>query len=303
MARLDFFDDPADFLAAAEPTLAADPVLGTVIAGVTTRMVRDRAAGIEFAAPFRPWWLVVRDELGAVAGLAMRTAPFAPYPLFLLPMPDDAAAALAAALHARGEALGGLNGARPAVDLAARSWTRLTGEPVEIVEHTRLFELGELVPPPSPPGRLRRAVPDDLELARDWFARFWVEADEQAGRAPGDLLREHVDDPVQMRRRIDDGMLWFWEDASGERVQLTGASPPSYGVARIGPVYTPGEHRGRGYASAAVAAVSQGFRAGGTRVCLFTDQANPTSNSIYQRLGYRPVVDMAMLIAGTAAVS
>jgi predicted GNAT family acetyltransferase len=63
-------------------------------------------------------------------------------------------------------------------------------------------------------------------------------------------------------------------------------------------VYTPKEHRGRGYASAAVAAVSRMLRDQGARVTLFTDQANPVSNAIYQRLGYRPVVDQANLLVG-----
>ncbi len=70
-------------------------------------------------------------------------------------------------------------------------------------------------------------------------------------------------------------------------MHLTGVNPPSYGVARVGPVYTPKSHRGRGYASAAVAEVSQRILDEGGRACLFTDQANPTSNKIYEALGYR----------------
>ncbi|MGC4856996.1 GNAT family N-acetyltransferase, partial [Micromonospora sp. DT4] len=65
---------------------------------------------------------------------------------------------------------------------------------------------------------------------------------------------------------------------------------------RIGPVYTPPAQRGRGWASNAVAEVSRRIQADGARVCLFTDQANPTSNKIYTALGYQPVVDMANLI-------
>ena len=67
-------------------------------------------------------------------------------------------------------------------------------------------------------------------------------------------------------------------------------------MARVGPVYTPPEHRGRGYASAAVAGVSERLLEQGVRVCLFTDQANPTSNRIYTALGFEPVVDMANLV-------
>jgi predicted GNAT family acetyltransferase len=71
-------------------------------------------------------------------------------------------------------------------------------------------------------------------------------------------------------------------------MHLTAANPPSLGVARIGPVFTPKPERGRGYASAAVAEVSRLIRDGGSRTCLFTDRANPTSNRIYQSPGYRP---------------
>ncbi len=302
--RLEFFDDPVAFLREAEPFLAADPVVGTVVAGVTARMVAEAADGLAFAAPYEPWWLVVRDEAGAVAGAAMRTAPFAPYPMFLLPMADAAAEALAATLHRRGERLGGLNGARPAVDVAAETWTRLTGERVRIVEHTRLFELGELVAPPAPPGRLRLAGPPDVALALEWFERFFAEADEQAGRAPGDRsLETAAGTEEEMLRRFSEGRVWLWEDPEGTTVHLCGANLPAYGVARIGPVFTPREHRGRGYAGAAVAAVADELRGRGARVCLFTDQANPTSNGVYLRIGFRPVVDMAMLLADGAGVS
>lgn len=303
-SRLDFYDDPAAFLRDAEAVLAADPVVGTVVASVTQRLVEEAADGLAFDAPYAPWWLLVRDGPGAPVGAAMRTAPFAPYPLFLLPMPDDAARALASAVHARGERVGGLNGARPAVDLAAATWTRLTGEPMRIVEHTRLFELGDLVAPPAPPGRLRSAEARDLRLALDWFERFFAEADEQAGRAPGDRpLETAAGTEEEMLRRFDQGRVWLWEDPQGTVVHLCGANLPAYGVCRIGPVFTPREHRGRGYASAAVAEVSRLLRDRGSRVCLFTDQANPTSNGVYQRIGYRPVVDMAMLLAGEPGVS
>jgi predicted GNAT family acetyltransferase len=96
-----------------------------------------------------------------------------------------------------------------------------------------------------------------------------------------------------MLRRVEEGRLWFWVDDEGRRVHLTGHSLPSFGVARIGPVFTPREHRGLGYAGATVAEVSRMLRDAGARVTLFTDQANPVSNTLYQRLGYRAVVDQA----------
>ncbi|SBT42981.1 GNAT family N-acetyltransferase [Micromonospora auratinigra] len=288
-----FCTDPAEFLATAGEHLAADPVVGTVVATVAERMARQQADGI--APPERVWWLVVRDAAGAVVGAAMRSAPFAPYPPFLLPMPDEAAVALARALHGRGEEVRAVNGALPAARLCAAELARLGGGRVDVAQHTRLHELDELVPPAPAPGRLVAATGDDLDLVVDWFAAFAGDAGEQAGRPRGATAHE-LPDRADLHRRVRDGRVWFWVDEDGQPVHLTAANPPAFGVVRVGPVYTPPERRGRGWASNAVAALSARFRAEGHRVCLYTDQANPTSNRIYAALGYRPVVDMANLV-------
>jgi hypothetical protein len=291
--RLQFYTDPAEFLAAAGGHLAADPVISTVVTTIAHRALSQQAEGTSHAS--RNWWLVVSNDSGAVVGAGMRTATSAPYPPYLLPMPDEAAVALAYALHERGEEVLGINGALPAIELCATELARLGGGHVQVGQHTRLHELGELVRPASVQGGLVAATEDDLDLVTDWFTAFMGDADEQAGRPRGASAHE-VPDRLEMLRRLKNGRLWFWADGTGERVHLTGANPPSFGVARIGPVYTPPAQRGRGWASNAVAAVSQLIQAEGARVCLFTDQANPTSNKIYTALGYRPVVDMANLL-------
>lgn len=291
--RLQFWTDPAEFLAAAAGHLAVDPVLSTVVTTIAHRAQSQRADGIP--QPDRDWWAVVEDGSGAVVGAAMRTAPFVPYPLFVLPMPDDAAVALARACHERGEEVLGVNGALPAAQLCAAELARMGGGRVEVAQHTRLHELGELVQPAPVPGRLVVGTENDVDLATDWFAAFMGDADEQAGRPRGASAHEAPERP-EMLRRLRDGLIWFWVDDTGSPVHLTAANPPSFGVARLGPVYTPPCQRGRGWASNAVAEVSRRVRGGGARVCLFTDQANPTSNKIYAALGYRPVVDMANLV-------
>jgi GNAT superfamily N-acetyltransferase len=288
-AVLEFFDDPATFLKVAGDHLALDPVLNTVVATIAERECRDG-----FTGDYPHWYAVARTSRGDVAGVAMRTAPFRPYPLFVLPMPEPAARGLAAALHERGEDVGGANGALPAARQFAEESARLAGRTVEVQMHTRLFELREVVPPPTPNGELRPAGPADTDLALEWFRAFHHEADEQAGRPPADHHQSAVT-REDMVARIESGGLWFWE-VDGERVHLTGANPPSFGAARIGPVFTPQQHRGHGYASATVAAVSQHILDGRARPCLFTDQANPVSNAIYQRIGYAPVADMVNLL-------
>jgi hypothetical protein len=287
--------DPAAFLAVAGAHLAADPVVSTVIATVTGRHQQERAAGLAPPADRPQWWAVVRDAGGEIAGLAMRTARTPPHPVFVLPMAHGAALALAVAVHARGEVIGGLNGSLPAAQVCAAELARRQGDRVEVALHTRLFELGRLVPPRGVPGGLREATLDDADLVREWWLyRFPHDADVQAGRSP----QAHGDESTEselVQRRIESGAFWFWLDEAGERVNLTGASPSTFGVARVGPVYTPPRQRRKGYAGAAVAAVSRRFLDGGARVCLYTDQANPTSNGIYLAIGFRPVVDQVHL--------
>jgi GNAT superfamily N-acetyltransferase len=293
--RLEFFTDPRDFLREARGFLGRDPVVSNVVATIADRHARVADAGESL--PEDAWWLVVRNGDSTVVGAGMRTANFPPRPLFLLPMPDVAAQALAHALHDRGESGYGVNGALPAVQVCADEAARLAGTTARVAQHTRLWELTEVIRPRRVPGRLRVAEDEDVELARDWFNRFMADADEQAGRAPGSSPHEVLDHD-DIRRKIALGCLWFWVDEDDRPVHLSGANPPSLGVSRIGPVYTPREQRGRGYAAAAVAAISQMVLDAGARPCLFTDQNNPSSNAIYEAIGYRPLVEMANLLVG-----
>jgi RimJ/RimL family protein N-acetyltransferase len=285
-------EDPDEFLAVAGDLLAANPVTATV---VTTTANRVREAG-RGELPYC-WFAVVREggPDGEIAGIAMRTAPFAPYPVYVLAMPDAAAEALAATLLARGEEVGGATGQRPAADVFAAAVAAAEGRSVEPVLHHRLFELGTLVDPRPVTGRLRPVRPDEAELALEWIHRFFDDADEQAGREVGHLDEASAFGIGTVERKLEEGVLWFWVDDADRPVHLTGYNPPAFGVVRIGPVYTPKEERGRGWAGAAVAEVSRRMRADGHRVILFTDQANPTSNALYQALGYVPVCDTVQL--------
>lgn len=289
MVLLTFFEDAATFGREASAYLTANPVLTTVVATTTDALTRS-------ADPVSHprWWVIVRGDDGEVVSVAMRTAPFEPYPVYVLPMSKDAAEALADALHARGEHVGGVGGALETGRVFAEACAHHQGGVVRVSEEDRLFELTRLVPPGNVAnGGLRLAEMEDLARVVDWFRRFFDDAMAQAGRPPDPARRDSVTE-AQVAARIRDGVIGLWEDAD-EIVHLTAWYPPAHGVVRIGPVYTPAEHRGRGYASAAVAEVSRRILAAGDRPCLFTDRANSTSNRVYEALGYQPVVDMAAL--------
>jgi GNAT superfamily N-acetyltransferase len=294
--ELRFFDDPVPFLDVAADHLAERPVVSTVVSGVASRIAADAADGIAWPEGV-PCWFAVALDGDEIVGAAMRTATFGSYPAFLLPMPEDAARLLARTLLERDEPMTAANGALPAVEVFCGEMAAHTGGEVRVGQHTRLFELVDLVEPEPVEGRLRPATLDELGLVLSWYDAFMADADEQAGREPGESPHE-TPTPEAMTRRIEGGRIFVWEDASGTPVHVTAASQPTYGVSRIGPVYTPREHRGRGIASTAVAQVSRLLRDSGEQACLFTDQANPTSNKIYEAIGYRRVVDMANLRVG-----
>jgi predicted GNAT family acetyltransferase len=141
--------------------------------------------------------------------------------------------------------------------------------------------LGDLTPPDDVPGALRRAGDADVGLAAGWMRQF---VDETGLTRPSDL-------DARARTGVDAGRLHLWE-IDGNPTCMVGNAPPVAGVARIGPVYTPPEHRRRGYAGAATAAHSRQLLDAGAHACmLYTDLANPTSNAVYQRIGYRPIAD------------
>ena len=284
-----FTDDATEFLERAGRVLTADPVRGTVVGSMAHRIALHGMPG----GVLDGWFAVVTGPDGEIAGIAMRTAPFEPWPPYLLTMPDEAADALARAVLDRGVPVDGANGLRPATDRFAATVAALTGRRAEVHLHHRLFELGSLVGPRRVPGRLRAVRPDEAETALAWIHQFFRDADEQAGRDAGHLSEASAFGLHDVHRKLEEGVLWFWTDHEDRPVHLTGANPPVDGVTRIGPVYTPKEERGRGWAGAAVAEVSRQLQSRGERAVLFTDQANPTSNALYQALGYEPVVDTA----------
>jgi predicted GNAT family acetyltransferase len=118
-----------------------------------------------------------------------------------------------------------------------------------------------------------------------WFEAFAQEI--------GDLAM--ADHAASVDDRISYGGITVWE-ADGVPVSIAALTRAVAGMARVGPVYMPPELRGRGYAGAATAAISRAARDAGVRdIVLYTDLANPTSNALYQHLGYRPVTDRIVL--------
>jgi predicted GNAT family acetyltransferase len=199
--------------------------------------------------------------------------------VLLTVVPPDAIAALARLLADR--AVPGINALTADAQKFAAAW----GRPYRTGLQTRLYRLAELTPPdPGPPGAARIATTDDRPLLLEWLEAFHTDIDQ-----PRRDVADQVDD------KLSYGGWRLWE-VDGRPVALAGLTRPEAGMVRVVAVYTPPDLRGRGYGGAATVAVTRAaLDAGADDVVLFTDQANATSNALYQRLGYRPVEDRSVL--------
>jgi hypothetical protein len=281
--------DLDEFLAAAGGFLRARPASNTILLTTADNLVARGLHTYGSGDPRFGWW---RAEGGEIAGAFLRTPPL---PAVLTDLPADAVPSLV-------DALGDVPGfsAEPGVaELVAAEWARRTGVTAEVSLRSRLYRLGRLTPPRHvAKGRARVATAADRDLLLSWYELFAI----QMG-GPAENLAEAVDD------RIADRGLVLWEINEGP-VSMAGHSRPVAGMIRVAPVFTPvatcvrtdfimAAHplglRRRGYASAVTASVSLKAAELAGEVLLFTDVANPTSNSLYQRLGYAPVEDRLVM--------
>jgi predicted GNAT family acetyltransferase len=228
-----------------------------------------------------PYFAVLVDD-ERIVGAAMRTPP---HNLILSEINDEAALEpLAADVEAQFGSLPGAIGPKAIVARFVRLWETRTGATGRIVLRERTYRAAEALVPEGVPGTMRPYEERDRELVLAWMDAFVAEA--MPGAPPDDATS-------WLERRLADpeSGLRIWEEA--QAVSFGGFGGPTPNGIRIGPIYTPPEHRRRGYASALTAEMTAELLASGRRFCfLFTDLANPTSNSIYQRIGYRPVADL-----------
>ncbi|GAA3299293.1 GNAT family N-acetyltransferase [Streptomyces cinereospinus] len=272
-------EDLDGFLARAGDFLHSRPALHTVPLTVTEALRTRGADAYGAEVPFFGWL----ERAGEVRATFFRTPPRR---LNLTPLTLEEADALAARLAGLGHALPGVGAEHDTATAFAEAWQRHTGATPTLHERQRLYRLGTLTPPePLPEGRGRVAGEQDREQLILWYREFAA----AIGAGPSTDADSWAD------TRIAYGRVTFWEAPDGTPVSMAGVTPMVAGQMRVAPVYTPAHLRGRGYAGAATVEVSRAaLAAGAAEVLLFADLANPTSNGLYQRIGYRPVTDFAV---------
>ncbi|MHB9864491.1 GNAT family N-acetyltransferase [Streptomyces sp. YIM S03343] len=269
------------FLNRAAHFLHSRPALHTVPLTVTETLRTHGTTAYGAEAPLFGWL----ERAGKVEATLFQTPP---NHLNLTPLAPEDADSLAAHLAGTGHSFPGVSAEHATATAFAEAWQRHTGTTPALYERQRLYRLAALTPPtPLPPGRPRITDALDQEQLRRWKHEFGV--------AIGALPAGHNDAVSWADTHFRDRRFTFWEAEDGTTpVSMAGVSPMIAGQVRVAPVYTPAHLRGRGYAGAVTAEVSRAAQAAGAQeVVLFTDLSNPTSNALYQRIGYRPVTDFA----------
>jgi uncharacterized protein len=268
-----------EFLAGAGDFLVTHEAENNLLLGITSSL----RANPELFGDETPRFATVTNARGAVVAASLRTPPWNQ----VVSWTDDPEAADALADAFADDSLPGVIGPSAVAARFAERWHARTGRPVSGRVAERIFQTDRVVPPERPArGTWRHVAARDRDLIARWLEAFAAEATPWA---------PPLDDALEMADRWIAGIGrtgYAWDDA-GEVVCFVGAGGETPNGARIGPVYTPPERRGHGYATSLTAAATHELLDGGRRfVFLFTDLANPTSNKIYQAIGYRPVCDV-----------
>jgi len=275
-----------DFRDTVVPALSARPAENNQLLAVFDRLLTEGPHAFGERDPE----LLVRQGYRHVAAL-LRTPPYA---YILGGSPDDAGvSALVDVLLDPGNRHDGreINVPEACERSLTEAWAQRTGRTPRVLQRMRLYRLERpLGPDPRPPGHAKLAEHADVPAVARFLQEFWTSIDHA----------RPLDTTMTARRiaaaRVAEGTFWLWLDEAGEPVSLAGTTPVVAGTGRVGPVYTPPHLRGRGYAGAVTSAAGQALlERGAGEVLLFTDLTNPTSNALYQRIGYRPVGDRVLI--------
>lgn len=264
---------PGDFLRRAEQWLLAREAENNLVLGLADALSRStRGYG-------SPLYFATVESAGEVRGCAFRTPP---YKLGVTRMPLEAAAPLAGDVAEVYDSLPAVLGPVDCARAVADAWAAARGVRAADGARQRIHALQRVrFPARAAPGGMRTAEMGDLALVASWVRSFL----EETG------LHDARDPAARAERLVAGGFVVLWVDRAA--VSMAAFPARTRNTVRIGYVYTPREHRRRGYASALVAHLSRHILDSGFRRCvLYTDLANPTSNRIYREIGYRPVQDV-----------
>jgi predicted GNAT family acetyltransferase len=275
--KLTKFDTAAQFLERTRTDLERDEASSNLLLGLAMTAVRQEEQGV----PSKAWFAAIEDERGELA-LAILLNEVNMIVQGQGSAQEQAAQLAVSAIRQAGLDIPGVVGSLDAAGFIARAWSAAAGREPYVKMNQRIYRLDRVNPVPYSSGAMRLAHMEEVELIADWIFSFAAEVGEPKAR---EIAVANATDNIR------GGVLYVWEDG-GRPVTMAKRTRATRNGAVVALVYTPPVCRGKGYATSCVASLSQLLLDEGFRFCaLYTDLSNPTSNSIYQKIGYAPVAD------------
>ncbi len=269
------YSDVNAFLERTRSFLESDQALYGMALGIANRL----AGGHRYGSG-DPWFAVV-EEGQWLRAIVLQTPPQA---LIVATAELEAITPLVQGMRESGRAISGVVGPADTVPFVAGRWAHIHDLDQEVKMQMRLFCADQVIPPSNPPaGKSVKATVEELPWVNNWADAFVADCH----MPPNDLGL-----PNPAIALVDQQALYLWKDATGAKAMaaFNRETPQSQSVSWV---YTPKEHRGNGYASALIAALTQQCLDSGKKFCsLHTDLSNPTSNKIYTEIGYRHYCDV-----------
>lgn len=277
------FDDPIHFQSKVKDYLLKHEAENNLPLGILSSLIAGEYVEI-------PPYLALVEDHGEPQLVLMRTPPYPVLFSFEPNLLDEEIVDLVIGdlLHNFGDELTGMTGNKDLVSHMAESWKLTTGKQAVLKMAMRIYKLEQVNPISGVPGSMRPANDGDKSLLLEWYGGFHRDALQE--EPDSDQVQKQVERYLNADPVLRGMMIWEEDEKPVSMAGYTG--PTAHGI-RIGAVYTPPEIRRQGYASACVAELSQHLLDQGFQFCfLFTDLLNPTSNHIYQQVGYIPVNDV-----------
>jgi hypothetical protein len=277
------FRDAARFAETAVPVLQEHEAENNLPIGIIENIAAGEYSGNE------AFMATVQAGGDTVAAVVVRTPPF-PVVVAYTPKaadPDVVGLLVEELGTTYGEEIAGFNADTRVGTSYVDAWSARTGQKPVVHMRLRIYRCRQVARPPDVAGAARTAGEQDAATIHRLMDGFYREA------LPEEYDPRHIDQIVHRALAADPARrgILLWENA-GQVVSMAAYGGPTPRGIRVSAVYTPPEHRRRGYAGACVAALTDGLLRGGREFCfLFTDLSNPTSNRIYQNIGYKPVSD------------
>jgi predicted GNAT family acetyltransferase len=275
--QIKYYRTAKEFLSHAGGALSQDEAHYGLIFSLAKRLVENP----HWYGKLDPWFCCVHEK-GVICAVAMRTPP---YKVLLAYFSGDlgvVAENLVASISKKEAVIPGVAGDKEITDMFKELWYRKHDVKIktEVTVNQRIYKLEKVNDVPLSPGRLRQATEVDTLLVKKWAHAFYNDTSGSRRNMP----------ETDITPQIGRGAVFFWEDKIP--VSMAMKYRPTDNGMTVSTVYTPPELRGKGYATSCVAELSRNILHSGYRFCtLYTNLANPTSNSIYMKIGFKPVCD------------